>query len=1294
MKTLLVLVILAALPALPATTVSVVPTSTQAVVNVITDQGGACSYRAAQTAFISRDADRRGRMAPDFSSLVHDVDTTLFPGSSVDSRTGSVIDGSYHSFVLGRRDSEVASDGKRYSRALQANTMHWIGIVCGSDAEIVRTFRTTNPPLGQTYPESAPFDATAFGNYAWPSIDFGDQSKSYVDPMTGLELKRLSSPGLSGVDYQNNSFSNAFDLNSAWTNPSGILAWPVNNSVPSTYSGTGGDPLFVAVDFTKIPYYALSASGWAPFNTVDDIQLRTYGFGTDQSAANRVVLACLSIDSGNTCATPELPVTLPAGSANSGPTAPGSGFPRPAFGSWSGSHPFTGRDFGTVSTTVTAGGHTLTDAGNQSSQYFSHGWKPGGKLLVNGNETYTIAAVVNSSTITTVEQVVTHLSPVPFRSMCAGVRLRKQTGTGSVSLSVGFDIAASAEFQMPLIGTKTLCSQLTSAVSVDSLGSPAPTRQARLCTLPLAGSFGHALIAFFSDNGETRWLSNFNAPAGNRYHAPDWLQSDYNYPNRNGYTASDAWNPTIPTRFYTSITLHGHPVLVQVDYTGTFSAYQPWSATNGYSPDTSFPDDGLTYTVVGGYPSDNRGVDQQAAALSNPYFDGTQWTVWSFLGLLPGGVAQWEVTTPCCGENPAFFVLQDVATGSVTKVIDTIATYPLRFWGNHTTQSLGGSLIAIANILGNKGVGTGNYLGGWFTVYPTQIQQNGSWNTDTSLNATYAEACPTGITPQWQALGATGVNCIQMKAKQPCSDYASAAEAAKYPCPWDSSKSMVSPLAPGDRFWPDYPPAPGGPETMRVVTAPLDLGGGLSQFWVLRHSENFGNLGGPMSGGSATHANGWRAVMIQPEGRGNATVAISADGSLHVESFAISATHSAQGPGLAGGNSTTIMAGIDPLTGLVLPYEGWGIRWNHSGPAQFGAITDYNLYLHGRFAGKDLGGGSMESYMSMQQTQAPLNERKWFLDLHHINPFSGSGQEVYADVGGISASLVSGTSNVYRFTSYPGFGGGSNSKLFPPMAWAGGYLLKDISGPSSAVSDATPFSFCFVYQPGECQAGSAVGEVYTSVPQTDTRGIADGTCIGGWYAQLNPCVMIPHVSSAWAIQVDASRPAADDNYWRKLTQGFSGIGRQYQFGNLNAEPDGEWAFMQCFWCDGVRNEILGVHLPPFPVYDSVNRADFIPIPVQIPAGFGTAAQVRFGYAENGPVSSFFCTSRKEACVTDSAVAPFVFAQSDRRVPAPCASGCMMYIPAVSGRVLYYQVDRLDDHGNVLSSEPMKATAIP
>jgi len=118
-------------------------------------------------------------------------------------------------------------------------------------------------------------------------------------------------------------------------------------------------------------------------------------------------------------------------------------------------------------------------------------------------------------------------------------------------------------------------------------------------------------------------------------------------------------------------------------------------------------------------------------------------------------------------------------------------------------------------------------------------------------------------------------------------------------------------------------------------------------------------------------------------------------------------------------------------------------------------------------------------------------------------------------------------------------------------------------------------------------------------------------------------------------------------------------------------------------------------LPPFPAYDGVPRQDFVPLAFEVPGGAGPwnapNARIRFGYAENGPVGSFYCTSRQEECSTEGT--PFAYTSSDSRTLQNCALGCTISVPTVGGRMLYYKIDWLDNQGNVLASSPLQAWPI-
>jgi hypothetical protein len=105
------------------------------------------------------------------------------------------------------------------------------------------------------------------------------------------------------------------------------------------------------------------------------------------------------------------------------------------------------------------------------------------------------------------------------------------------------------------------------------------------------------------------------------------------------------------------------------------------------------------------------------------------------------------------------------------------------------------------------------------------------------------------------------------------------------------------------------------------------------------------------------------------------------------------------------------------------------------------------------------------------------------------------------------------------------------------------------------------------------------------------------------------------------------------------------------------------------------------------------RSNFVPVTIGV-AGYegSTKVRVRFGYAENGPADSYYCTSRKEACTTGGS--PYSWA-SEAPAPLNCPStGCRVEAPAIAGRLLYYVVDRLNDAGVTIDSSTRGVVAVP
>jgi hypothetical protein len=98
-----------------------------------------------------------------------------------------------------------------------------------------------------------------------------------------------------------------------------------------------------------------------------------------------------------------------------------------------------------------------------------------------------------------------------------------------------------------------------------------------------------------------------------------------------------------------------------------------------------------------------------------------------------------------------------------------------------------------------------------------------------------------------------------------------------------------------------------------------------------------------------------------------------------------------------------------------------------------------------------------------------------------------------------------------------------------------------------------------------------------------------------------------------------------------------------------------------------------------------------------PAGTNNAI-VEFGYQEYGAPQLINCTTRNDACIaTGSSVItgnqPFYFA-SENPAGAACTTGCTITIPAISQRILYYQVKFRAANNTVLASSPTTAVVVP
>ncbi len=1264
------LALLAALPVSVSAQATVLGvTATQAVLHYQASAGTVCQVQVSQSRT--------------YSPPAADVDPALFPAANLDSRAGSISSqsGTDRYFVIGKRRADQASDGKRYSRALQAFTEYFYQVTCGAAVQNGR-FVTANPPLGNNFPEPPPFDASGFGNYAWPTIDWNDQSKSYIDPMTGILLKRATAPGWYGQTETGKPFGYAIDLNNTWSNAANILSG--NNSTRATYTGLGGDPIFVAISAaSQLRGFGGNGLGnWYPSQTLDNIMVRIFGAG------NATISGCLSNDSGAHCASPAVDmVTLGASGGNPAGTFPPACGAESATGCFPNNGFWGGWNLTPISGQISAGSGTVNVAGSAVTpgpySGFDVNWKPGGKVFIAGsapaclNNLCTIASVNSSGSLTIFENAGT-LNAVQFQTANSGVILwvRKTTGTSTASISVNFDYAYSDQFTMPLNGTTAQCSPNLTTVSFAADGAtPIAPVPGELCLASHQSGPGYVLYLMIPSTGETRLL----APVWN-VNASD-PQADQVADGGNFHMLGAGFDATDPNTVYAQVnTIGGVSVFkgvynaAQYKYKTYYHSFYP-SRTALYSPgqDTTqywyrgpaWGDTGIAWTNMT-KASQGKDLGSQIAA-SDPNWDPNIFGAPGITEVANGRAFTTNVVADY-GETLNLIHSFDLATGNLVQSTTTWSSFPARWCAIHSNIVLEGWYGLICNPLGGTYSFTGktNVVGiGPWQMTPTAVLKNGSFNSDTSMTANSPRDACTDIPPYLAPFVPANPGCVTFQSQMACSHTPHAGENTKWPCEYNPDWSELQPIAAGDGLL--VMNGTNNVETLLVVSV-TSLGNARYQFTAVR---------GSTASGSKSTPTGWAAYAVPPSTNCDPTQCTPGVG-MWFDSKASSVTWRLD-PGAFSGHSDL---GNGPTAGGNSYCVTFACRYNTPMSQQIGTGFSISV-LPGSFAGVS-GSVALQGYPSIHQVTAPPQEKVWMLNFRHLNPSTGVGPEIATDVGGVSYSPVPATKSVFKFTNV---NGGLSYKQVPVVGYAGYHLLRDVSSPATGniITDSTPWQFCVVQKAGECQAGSTPGEAYASVPSGSVRGSQN--CVSNSYDDNFPCLFTPPAAAAFGIQQGISRPDLAGSYWRRITMGLSGPGRQFQFASFIPDPTGAWAFIQGFWVDGARNDLFMAKLPPWPNPQDVttNRSNFIQQSISVTANANLpGARIRFGYSENGLPTNFYCTARQEGCVTGGV--PYSFL-SENPSWQSCGNGCTIPVPAIPGRVLFYAVDRRDVSGNIVSGDP-------
>jgi hypothetical protein len=234
-----------------------------------------------------------------YSPLVNDVNSSLFSGSNLDTRTGAFTDplnNLHRVFVAGTRAVQQASDGKYYSRGLQMVTTHYWRVSCGATLMDIATgsVSTGYPSWGRTYRD--PVITASDHHMLFPNISETDRTACEIEPFTGAKICNFSLP-----NDEKRLLASTFGACSG-TN------WTVGTScanatgTATTYSGTTQDKLFISL---PAQYLNISSSQFFEQWVSTPVHPNWFNFiintasctGANTMTADCTAHVCLTLDS-------------------------------------------------------------------------------------------------------------------------------------------------------------------------------------------------------------------------------------------------------------------------------------------------------------------------------------------------------------------------------------------------------------------------------------------------------------------------------------------------------------------------------------------------------------------------------------------------------------------------------------------------------------------------------------------------------------------------------------------------------------------------------------------------------------------------------------------------------------------------------------------------------------------------------------------------------------------------------------------------------------------------------------
>ncbi|MBC7926056.1 MAG: DUF4214 domain-containing protein [Bryobacteraceae bacterium] len=1003
---------------------------------------------------------------------------------------------------------------------------------------------------------------------------------------------------------------------------------------------------------------------------MDNIGLVLFGSGTEGGGgvADRQIDICLVFDPNAGCAGVPFRVTLPIGGvqkvinpSNSVSDWPNA-FPGAMFNGWGGAvvthdrYPITGK-------ITRAESGVLTIISPDNANHFPVTLVSGNKITIPGsgcipNDLCTISLVTHAGALQLSDKV--SGSNLQFTAHSWAVLVQKVTSTGSISVGVQQKSSGTINSATIAEGFKCHPVEVTSSDGI----------KGHTCAIPGPTS-GYRYLYFIANDGSTkRAISALSIPRSKLQSWPvqDRPHSAYDKGGAAGFSLTDG------RIFYSAMpTTTGSWSIFRLTYNGDWKTEVDYNYKGGWGGDLPETAENLAWENI--MPT-SQGKDLSSQiAKSYPAFQAKLYGDWNTpqFGGFAGSKAFFYKLLGGQDGGPCWIATVDIPSGTVISLVNTFdeASIPELQWGNcHSVAAAAWPPDTLAISLNALVVADNSrMLAGPFEVRPNAVLRAGFWSPDTSLpwpiDDSYNNQCPTDLLAAEKELGAVGNQCVTFRLPgNPCNLNPSIAERAAFPaCNWNPAFTMPKSIQVGNHFADKGLPTPGDSEPFRAVRVTALANGDViviaqrNAAWDYCCAIGSRPGNGCVNGkGRLQHANAWTLRMYT--GTKN-----SCHGSLLLVSFSggtpqpfevaksLGASHYAVG---RNGNNIDFMSAFYAKTNIPLK-----------------ALADLTVtgsaMRYPSFAGMQADiGGLVQEYFSHSQTAATQNiDNSWALDSNAYNPSYGWSGGNTLNNALASRQIVRIAGDVWKIGL---LGGIADYKRRPLIGWAGSRMLKDVSGPASQIASAASYSFCHVLRAGDCGIGS-VGETFIKAPNVYPHA----SCVAAIVWANVPCVMSasPGVGGVRQFEIPTSvTPGAGS---RLLTYGLGIPGAHNPFFGAASHPSGKSMLVSSGqYLGGVRMASMLFRLPEWRV-DSTGRGDFGGLTVTVPKSKrsdATHARIKFGYN-----TAFHCSERLEACVTDLSGAPYAF-EGEGGKPSPCANGCAIEVPVLTGRIIYFQAEFL------------------